>query len=74
MRYLTFLVLGMMGLAAAGCTSPSIPMLNPATGARANCGSHLDLWVATAEFLSTNEMACQSGLEAQGWVRAPLQF
>lgn len=71
MRYLILLVLG---LAASGCTSPSIPMLNPATGARANCGSHLDLWVATAEFLSSAEMSCQRDLEAQGWVRAPLQF
>ena len=71
MRYLTLLVLGM---AIAGCSSPSIPMFNPATGARANCGSHLDLWLATAEFLSSREMACQSNLEAQGWVRAPLQF
>jgi hypothetical protein len=58
----------------AGCTSRSIPMVNPATGARANCGSHLDLWVVTAEFLSTDEMACQRNLEAQGWVRAPLRF
>jgi len=49
-------------------------MLNPATGARANCGSHLDLWLATAEFLSTREMDCRRDLEAQGWVRAPLQF
>ena len=71
MRYLTLLALG---IAMAGCTSPSIPMLNAATGARANCGSHLDLWVATAEFLSPSEMACQRNLEAQGWVRAPLQF
>jgi hypothetical protein len=71
MRYLILLVLG---LAAAGCTSPSIPMLNPTTGARANCGSHLDLWLATAEFLSSREMDCQRDLEAQGWVRAPLQF
>lgn len=71
MRYLILLALG---VAAAGCTSPSIPMLNPASGARANCGSHLDLWVATAEFLASREMDCQRNLEAQGWVRAPLQF
>ena len=71
MRYLSMLALG---LSVAGCTSPSIPMLNPATGARTNCGSHPDLWVVTAEFLSSAEMGCQRNLEAQGWVRAPLQF
>lgn len=71
MRYLALLALG---LSAAGCTSPSIPMLNPATGARTNCGSHLDLWAVTAEFLASTEMDCQRDLEAQGWVRAPLQF
>ena len=71
MRYLVLLALS---LCAAGCTSPSIPMLDPSTGARANCGSHLDLWVVTAEFLSSAEIECQRDLEAQGWVRAPLQF
>lgn len=71
MRYLTLMV---VVLAAAGCTSPAIPMLNSTTGARGNCGSHLDLWIATAEFLSSREMDCQRNLEAQGWVRAPLQF
>jgi len=71
MRYLAFWALALF---VAGCTSPSIPIVNPATGARANCGSHLDLGVVTAEFLTTSEMDCQSALEAQGWVRAPLAF
>jgi hypothetical protein len=71
MRYLGLLLVA--GL-AAGCTSPSISMLNPASGARANCGSHLDLWIVTAEFLASEEMDCQRDLEVQGWVRAPLQF
>lgn len=71
MRYL---VLILTGLAVAGCTSPAIPMLDPATGAHADCGSHLRLWLFNASRLPGEEMACQTGYEAKGWVRAPLHF
>lgn len=63
-----------LGLALAGCASPAIPMLDPATGQQANCGSHTDLWMLNASWLSGQEMACQSDYEAKGWVRAPLHF
>lgn len=63
-----------LSLAVAGCTSPSIPMVNPATGQEADCGSHRELWLANASSLPGAEMACQRDYEAKGWVRAPLHF
>lgn len=63
-----------LGFAVAGCASPAIPMLNPATGQRADCGSHRALWVLNASSLPGEEMACQRDYEAKGWVRAPLEF
>ncbi|HEY3919716.1 MAG TPA: hypothetical protein VGL83_18145 [Stellaceae bacterium] len=71
MRYLGLILLG---LALAGCASPAIPMLDPATGARADCGSHPEFWLLNASSLPGEEMACQSDYEARGWVRAPLHF
>jgi len=61
-------------LAACGCTTPAIPMLDPASGQRTDCGSHLRLWLANEAFLPGEEMACQAEHEARGWVRAPLRF
>lgn len=71
MRYLGLIL---TGLAVAGCTSPAIPMLNPATGAHADCGSHLRLWLFNVSWLPGKEMACQTDYEAKGWVRALLHF
>lgn len=71
MRYLGLILIV---VALAGCTSPPIPMLNPATGAHADCGSHLELWLLNVSSLPGEEMACQSDYEAKGWVRAPLHF
>ncbi|HVA16039.1 MAG TPA: hypothetical protein VNF99_22525 [Stellaceae bacterium] len=46
-------------------------MLDPATGQRADCGSHLELWLLNVEFIPGEEIACQRDYESQGWVRAP---
>lgn len=61
-------------LALAGCTTPAIPMLDPATGQRADCGSHTELWLLNASSLPGKEIACENALAARGWVRAPLLF
>lgn len=67
-------IFALLGFALAGCSTAAIPMLDTATGQRADCGSHLELWLANLSFLSGEEMACQRDYEARGWVRAPLQF
>jgi hypothetical protein len=71
MRPTIFLI---MSLGLAACTSRAIPMVDPASGQHADCGSHIELWLANVSWLPGQEMACQRDYEARGWVRAPLQF
>ena len=63
-----------MSLGLGACTSPAIPMVDPASGQHTDCGSHVELWLANVSWLPGQEMACQRDYEARGWVRAPLQF